>query len=60
MTISEPTLREVEEVLARKFDWPPGEIREARRWLTGMARTVTPAVQLDVIKQRGGIFCRLR
>jgi putative PIN family toxin of toxin-antitoxin system len=51
LTISEPILAEVEDVLARKFAWPREDIAEARRRLQQMARTVTPAVELDVIKE---------
>ena len=49
LALSEPILAEVEDVLARKFDWPPEDIAEARRRLRQLARTVTPAVQLEVI-----------
>ena len=51
LTISQPIIEETTEVLARKFDWPEEDIAEARRWLKAMARTVTPAVELDVIKE---------
>ena len=50
-TVSEPILDEVADVLARKFDWAVEDIAEARTWIAGMARTVKPAVQLDVIKE---------
>jgi putative PIN family toxin of toxin-antitoxin system len=51
MTVSEPILDEMADVLARKFGWPPHEIAEARRRVQRMARTVTPAVQLNVVKE---------
>jgi putative PIN family toxin of toxin-antitoxin system len=50
-TVSEPILDEVADVLARKFDWAAEGIAEARTWIAGIARTVKPAVQLDVIKE---------
>lgn len=37
-------------MLARKFDFSPEDLTEARKWITAMSRTVTPSVQLDVIK----------
>jgi putative PIN family toxin of toxin-antitoxin system len=51
LTVSKAILDEVADVLARKFDFTPADIVEARQWITGMARTVKPAVQLDVIKE---------
>jgi putative PIN family toxin of toxin-antitoxin system len=39
------------EVLARKFHASPDEIAEARAVVKEAARTVTPAVQLDVVKE---------
>jgi putative PIN family toxin of toxin-antitoxin system len=51
LNVSESILAEVEDVLQRKFGLPPDDIAEARRRLQAMARTVTPAVQLDVIKE---------
>ena len=50
LTVSQPILAEVEDVLARKFNWPPEDIPEALSRIQSMARTVRPAVQLDVIK----------
>ena len=35
----------------RQFDFTPEDIVQARKWITGMARIVKPAVQLDVIKE---------
>jgi putative PIN family toxin of toxin-antitoxin system len=43
-TVSEAILDEVADVLARKFDWVAEDIAR-------IARTVKPAVQLDVIKE---------
>jgi len=51
LTVSEAILDEMGGVLASKFNWPPGDIAEARKWITGMARTVRPAAQLDIIKE---------
>jgi len=51
VTVSEPILDEMADVLARKFDFTPERIEKARKFITGMARVVTPAVQLDVIKE---------
>jgi hypothetical protein len=51
LTVSEAILDEVGGVLARKFNWPPEDIADARKRITAMARTVQPAVQLDVIKE---------
>jgi hypothetical protein len=52
LTVSEAILDETGGVLASKFNWVPGDVAEARRWITGMARTVKPAAHLDVIKER--------
>jgi len=51
LTVSEAILDEIGGVLARKFGWPPEDIAEGRKWITEIARTATPAVQLDVIKE---------
>jgi uncharacterized protein len=48
--VSEAILDEIGGVLARKFNWLPEDVAEARRWISGMARTAKPAIQLDVIK----------
>jgi putative PIN family toxin of toxin-antitoxin system len=50
LTVSEAILDEIGGVLARKFNWPPEDIADARRRITGMAHTAKPAIQLDVIK----------
>jgi hypothetical protein len=39
------------DVLRRKFDWTDDEIADGRRRMGAMARTVMPAVRLDVIKE---------
>ena len=49
--MSEAILDEIGGVLARKFGWQPDDIAEARKWITGIARTAMPAVQLSVIKE---------
>ena len=51
LTVSDAILDEIADVLARKFDFTPEDIAEARGWITGMARTVTPRVELDVIRE---------
>jgi uncharacterized protein len=51
LTVSEAILDEMTDVLGRKFDFTPEEITEARKRITGIARTVKPGVQLDVIKE---------
>ena len=51
LTVSSVILDEMEKVLARDFDVPQKDIAEARAAVTDAARTVTPAVQLDVIKE---------
>jgi uncharacterized protein len=51
LTVSGAILDEMADVLARKFAWPPEDITEARRRVQQMARTVTPAAQLDVVKE---------
>lgn len=51
LTVSEAILYEIADVLARKFDFTPEDIAESRGWITGMARTVTPRAELDVIKE---------
>jgi putative PIN family toxin of toxin-antitoxin system len=50
LTVSAAILAEVADVLARKFDFTPEDVAGARKWITDMARTVEPAVQLEVIK----------
>jgi uncharacterized protein len=50
LTVSEAILDETAEVLANKFNWPPEDIAAGRKWITGMARTVKPAVRLAVVK----------
>jgi putative PIN family toxin of toxin-antitoxin system len=51
LTVSDAILDEIGGVLARKFKWPPEDIAEARKWITGIARTAMPAVQFEVIKE---------
>jgi putative PIN family toxin of toxin-antitoxin system len=51
LTVSEAILDEMAGVLARKFNWQPEEIATGRKWITEMARTVKPAVRLDIIKE---------
>jgi uncharacterized protein len=48
---SEHILDEMSDVMARKFAAIPQEIDEARLIVRDAARVVTPAVQLDVIKE---------
>ena len=51
ITISAAILDEMAEVLSRKFNFPPEAVEEARRRIQTMARTVTPSVRLDVVKE---------
>ena len=50
-TVSQPILHEMADVLVRKFDATPEEVAEAQQIICVAARTVKPAVQLDVIKE---------
>jgi putative PIN family toxin of toxin-antitoxin system len=50
LTVSQPILDEMADVLARKFDATPEEVAEAGRIIARAARKVQPSVQLDVIK----------
>jgi putative PIN family toxin of toxin-antitoxin system len=50
LTVSQPILDEMADVLARKFDATPLEVEEARAIVTQAARTVKPSVRLDVVK----------
>lgn len=51
LAISQPIIDETLEVLDRKFGIPPEELPEYKAVLTEAARTVQPAVQLDVIRE---------
>ena len=51
LTISAAILDELAEVLSRKFNFPPEAVEDARRRTQTMARTVTPSVRLDVVKE---------
>jgi putative PIN family toxin of toxin-antitoxin system len=51
LTVSQPILDEMADVLARKFDATQADIEEAKAIVARAARTVTPAVTLDVIKE---------
>ena len=59
LTVSEAIRNEIGGVLARKFGWQPDDIAEARKWITGIARTATPAVQLNVNFSGGSRLTRL-
>ena len=50
LAVSQPIVDETTEVLERKFGATPDFIDEARQIRAVAARTVTPAVQLDVIR----------
>jgi putative PIN family toxin of toxin-antitoxin system len=52
LTVSEPILDEMADVLARKFDATPREIEEASAIIKQAARTVKPAVRLEVILRK--------
>jgi len=49
LTVSRPIIEELADVLSRKFSMSPGFIVEATDIVGAAARTVIPAVQLDVI-----------
>jgi len=51
LTVSKAILDEIGGVPGRKFNWPHDDVANARKWITEIARTATPAVQLDVIKE---------
>jgi putative PIN family toxin of toxin-antitoxin system len=51
LTVSQHILDEMADVLARKFDVTPEEIAEATLIVRDAARVVTPAVQLDVVRE---------
>lgn len=51
LTVSSAILDEMGKVLTRDFDASPEEVAQARAIVAERARTVTPAVQLDVIKE---------
>lgn len=51
MTVSQPILDELGDVLARKFKMTDTAIEEAKAIVRQAARIVTPAVQIDVIKE---------
>lgn len=51
LTVSSAILDEMGKVLTRDFDASPEEVAQARAIVTERARTVTPAVQLDVMKE---------
>jgi uncharacterized protein len=51
LIISKPILDEIEGVLTRKFGWPPEEARAVLANIRKFARVVSPAVEVDVIKE---------
>lgn len=51
LTVSDAILDEMADVLARKFHASADEVADARAIVRQAARTVTPAVQLDVVKE---------
>jgi putative PIN family toxin of toxin-antitoxin system len=51
LTVSEAILDEIEDVLQRRFLFSQKDLAEARSLITDTARTVKPAVQLEVIKE---------
>jgi putative PIN family toxin of toxin-antitoxin system len=51
LNISADILAEVEDVLRRKFGFSPGEMAETTARLKAIARTVTPSVQVHIIKE---------
>ena len=51
LTVSQPILDEMADVLVRKFDATPGEVADAQSIMSHVARTIRPSVRLDVIKE---------
>jgi uncharacterized protein len=51
LTVSEAILDEMAEVLQRRFKFSDEDVAEARALITDIARTIKPAVELDVIKE---------
>lgn len=51
LTVSEPILDELEEVLRRKFNFAPKDLVEALSRVREMARTVKPALSINAIKE---------
>ena len=51
LSVSVAILDEMSEVLVRKFRFTDEEVAEARRRIRAIARTVTPAVELNVVKE---------
>lgn len=51
LTVSDAILDEMADVLARKFNFPAEAVDEARRRIEALARTVTPSVRLEVVKE---------
>jgi putative PIN family toxin of toxin-antitoxin system len=51
MTVSQAIIDETLDVLARKFGATAEDLAEAKAIIQEAARTVTPTVQLDVIKE---------
>jgi uncharacterized protein len=51
LTVSDAILDEMAHVLARKFNFPPEAVDEARRRIEALATTVTPSVRLEVVKE---------
>jgi putative PIN family toxin of toxin-antitoxin system len=48
--VSDAILDEVADVMARKFDWPPEDIDEAKRQIERFSEKVRPSVFLEVVK----------
>lgn len=51
LSVSEAILEEMASVLLRKFHFLPEDVAEARRRIQGFAKTVTPSMQLDVVRE---------
>jgi putative PIN family toxin of toxin-antitoxin system len=51
LTVSQPILDEMADVLVRKFDATPDDVIEALLTVRHAARTIKPSVQLDIIKE---------
>jgi uncharacterized protein len=51
LTISEPLIEEILDVLGRKFDWTASELRIARERIIRYAEIVTPSEQINAVPE---------
>ena len=50
VAISDAIIEETKRILARRFSWPPEDIRDAEAEMRRIGRHITPRVTLDVVK----------